>query len=77
MPGVAALMSRARVPVVPVAILGTYALLPYHATFPRAARVHIRFGSPIPPPPADADREAQRAHVTHIMDAIDALGARR
>jgi 1-acyl-sn-glycerol-3-phosphate acyltransferase len=77
MPGVATLMARSRVPVIPVAILGTYELLPFHATFPRAARVTVRFGSPIPPPAEDADRDAQRAHVAHIMDAIHALGAPR
>ena len=32
-PGVVALMVRARVPVIPVAILGTYEVLPYHANF--------------------------------------------
>lgn len=77
MPGVAALMARARVPVIPVAILGTYGLLPYHANFPRAARVTIRFGDPIPPPPEGADRDAQRAHAAEIMEAIAALGAPR
>jgi 1-acyl-sn-glycerol-3-phosphate acyltransferase len=77
MPGVTALMARARAPVIPVAILGTYALLPFHANFPRITRTTIRFGAPIPPPPEDADREAQRAFAAHIMDAIAALGARR
>jgi 1-acyl-sn-glycerol-3-phosphate acyltransferase len=76
-PGVAALMARARVPVIPVAILGTYELLPFHATFPRAVRVKVRFGDPIPAPAEDLDRDGQRAHAARIMDAIHALGARR
>jgi 1-acyl-sn-glycerol-3-phosphate acyltransferase len=76
-PGVVALMTRARVPVIPVAILGTYDMLPFHATFPRAHRVKVRFGEPIPAPPDDLDREGQRAHAAVIMDAIHALGAPR
>jgi 1-acyl-sn-glycerol-3-phosphate acyltransferase len=76
-PGVVALMTRARVPVIPVAILGTYKMLPFHATFPRAARVKVRFGEPIPAPEGELDREAQRAHAALIMDAIHALGAPR
>jgi 1-acyl-sn-glycerol-3-phosphate acyltransferase len=76
-PGVAALMSRARVPVIPVAILGTYEVLPFHANFPRAGRVTVRFGEPIAAPADDLDREGQRAHAQRIMDAIHALGARR
>jgi 1-acyl-sn-glycerol-3-phosphate acyltransferase len=76
-PGVVALMTRARVPVIPVAILGTYQMLPFHATFPRASRVKVRFGEPIPAPAADLDREGQRAHAALIMDAIHALGAPR
>lgn len=76
-PGVAALMSRARVPVIPVAILGTYEMLPFHANFPRAVRTKVRFGEPIPPPEGDLDREAQKAYAARIMDAIHALGARR
>jgi 1-acyl-sn-glycerol-3-phosphate acyltransferase len=76
-PGVVALMMRARVPVIPVAILGTYRLLPYHANFPRAARVTVRFGKPIPPPDGDLERGDVRAHAQRIMDAIHALGAPR
>lgn len=76
-PGVAALMSRARVPVIPVAILGAHALLPFHANFPRAVRVTVRFGDPIPAPDGELDRDGQRAYAALIMDAIHALGAPR
>jgi 1-acyl-sn-glycerol-3-phosphate acyltransferase len=76
-PGVAALMTRARVPVIPVAIIGTYEMLPFRATFPRARRVLVRFGEPIPAPEGELDREGQRAHAERIMDAIHALGAPR
>ena len=76
-PGVVALMTRARVPVIPVAILGTYRVLPYHANFFRAARVSVRFGQPIPAPTDDLERHDVRAHAQRIMDAIHALGAPR
>ena len=76
-PGVAALMARARVPVIPVAILGTHEVLPYHATFPRAHRIRIRFGDPIAAPAHDLDREGQRAFADRIMQAIHELGAPR
>jgi 1-acyl-sn-glycerol-3-phosphate acyltransferase len=76
-PGVAALMTRSRVPVIPVAILGTYDMLPFHANFPRAHRVKVRFGEPIAAPNEDLDREGQREYAARIMDAIHALGAPR
>jgi 1-acyl-sn-glycerol-3-phosphate acyltransferase len=76
-PGVAALMARARVPVIPVAILGTHEVLPYHANFPRAHRVKIRFGAPIPAPAEDLDREGQRAFAARIMQEIHDLAAPR
>jgi 1-acyl-sn-glycerol-3-phosphate acyltransferase len=76
-PGVVALMMRARVPVIPVAILGTYRLLPRHANFFRAARVTVRFGQPLDPPPEELARDGVRAYAQRIMDAIHALGAPR
>jgi 1-acyl-sn-glycerol-3-phosphate acyltransferase len=76
-PGVVALMMRARVPVIPVAIMGTHALLPRQADFPRAARVTVRFGRPIDPPGEDLERDGVRAHAQRIMDAIHSLGAPR
>jgi 1-acyl-sn-glycerol-3-phosphate acyltransferase len=74
-PGVAALVARARVPVIPVAIIGTYQVLPFRASFPRAHRVLVRFGERIPAPPEDVDRDGQREYVRRVMDAIRALGA--
>ena len=47
--GVAALILRARVPVIPVHIQGTFAAMPRHASWPRPAAVRVRFGEPIPP----------------------------
>jgi 1-acyl-sn-glycerol-3-phosphate acyltransferase len=74
-PGVVALMARARVPVIPVAILGTWDVLPYHATFPRAHRIKVRFGEPMLPPDSDLDRDGQRVFAERIMNAIHLLGA--
>ena len=76
-PGVVALMMRARVPVIPVAILGTYEVLPYRANFIRAGRVKLRFGEPIPPPAEGLERQGVRAYAAQIMDAIHAMGAPR
>jgi 1-acyl-sn-glycerol-3-phosphate acyltransferase len=76
-PGVAALMGRARVPVIPMAILGSYDVLPDRANFPRIAKVTVRFGAPISPPEGDLDREGLRRFAAQVMDAIAALGAPR
>jgi 1-acyl-sn-glycerol-3-phosphate acyltransferase len=76
-PGVGAIMAHANVPVIPVAILGTYAVLPFRANFPRAHRVEVRFGDPIAPPSGRLDREGQRAFAERVLDAIHELGAPR
>jgi 1-acyl-sn-glycerol-3-phosphate acyltransferase len=74
-PGVAALMARARVPVIPVAILGSYDVLPKRANFPRIAPVVVRFGPAIPPPEGELDRDGLRRFAAQVMEAIAALGA--
>jgi len=74
--GVVTLMLRARVPVIPVAILGSYRILPYEARIPRPGQVLIRFGEPIQPP-ARMTRQEVPGFQTRIMDAIHALGAPR
>ena len=76
-PGVVSLMVRAKVKVIPVAILGAYQILPFRANFPRAGRVKIRFGEPISPPNEDLDRDGIRKFAVTIMDAIHALGVAR
>jgi 1-acyl-sn-glycerol-3-phosphate acyltransferase len=74
--GVAQLALTAGVPVVPVGLIGTADLLPVDATWPRRAKVTVRFGEPIDftgrfdgVPPGRARREA----TDEIMDAIHAL----
>lgn len=74
--GVAQLALTAGVPVVPVGLTGTDDLQPVDATWPRLAKVTVRFGEPIDfagrfdgMPPGRARREA----TDEIMDAIHAL----
>jgi 1-acyl-sn-glycerol-3-phosphate acyltransferase len=45
--GVARMALEARVPVIPVAILGTYEAMPYDRKLPKAGRVTLRFGKPL------------------------------
>jgi 1-acyl-sn-glycerol-3-phosphate acyltransferase len=45
--GVARLALDARVPIVPVAIVGTYRALPYDRKVPRPGRVTVTFGKPL------------------------------
>jgi 1-acyl-sn-glycerol-3-phosphate acyltransferase len=72
--GVVMLLLKAQAPVIPVAILGTYDVLPRHRRWPRRARVTVRFGEPILPPP-EAENVDPKAFATRIMSAIAALGA--
>jgi 1-acyl-sn-glycerol-3-phosphate acyltransferase len=45
--GVARMALEAQVPVIPVAITGTFEAMPYHRKVPRPGRVEIRFGEPL------------------------------
>jgi 1-acyl-sn-glycerol-3-phosphate acyltransferase len=45
--GAARMALEARVPVIPVAILGTYEAMPYDRKRPKTGRVEIRFGKPL------------------------------
>lgn len=45
--GVARLALEARVPVIPVGIVGTFEALPYNRRLPRPRRVELRFGRPL------------------------------
>lgn len=45
--GVARMALEAQVPVIPVAIKGTFEALPYNRRFPRPGRVEIEFGKPL------------------------------
>jgi 1-acyl-sn-glycerol-3-phosphate acyltransferase len=78
--GVAQLALTAGVPVVPVGLTGTADLQPVDATWPRLAKVTVRFGQPIDfagrfegVPRGRARREA----TDEIMDAIAALSGQQ
>ena len=47
-PGFSALVVRADVPIVPIAIDGAHEAFPRHAKFPRAAKIDLVVGEPIP-----------------------------
>ena len=73
--GVAWLALTAGVPVVPVGLVGTDAVQPVGASFPRLARVRVSFGRPVSPEPyvgMPAGR-ARRLLTDEVMDAIAGL----
>src|SRR6266511_1419984 len=45
--GVARMALEAQVPIIPVAITGTFEAMPYHQKMPKPGRVEIRFGGPL------------------------------
>lgn len=71
-PGVVMLMVKARLPVIPVAVIGSYKLLPFHARFPRAAWIRVRFGTPIMPPER-VDKDGALEFAAKIMAEIARL----
>ncbi|MEW6744048.1 MAG: lysophospholipid acyltransferase family protein [Planctomycetota bacterium] len=77
LPGAAALMLMAGVPVVPVGLDGTFRALRRSARFPRPARVTVRFGEPIDISSevrAAADRRGALQRVTEsLMQTIAEL----
>ncbi len=72
--GAALLASRAGVPMVPVAIVGTGRVFPLGAWFPRPGRVVVRIGPPLPPP--SDERASQDAATEAAMAWIHAHSAR-
>lgn len=81
-PGAVALVLAQKVPVIPVAIVGAYQVLPPGATLPRLRRVEIRFGDAITHAELAAlgngSRKARLGAATRrIMDAIAELGGKQ
>lgn len=56
--GAAFLAIRARVPIVPVGLLGLSEMWPLGARWPRPSRISVRIGSALPPPDDDGNRDA-------------------
>ncbi len=74
-PGAAFLALRARVPILPVGILGTLEAMPKGAWIPRPRRVQVRIGPPFLLSDLGDDREALEVAGDRIMRAIaDLLG---
>jgi 1-acyl-sn-glycerol-3-phosphate acyltransferase len=67
--GIGMLSRRARVPVVPVAIAGTFTAWPRQRTFPRPARVSVRFGQPL----TMAEGESEHDFCIRVRGAVEAL----
>ncbi len=63
-PGVSFLAAKSGAKVLPARLVGT-------GDFPRAFPLEVRFGSPLPPPPAG--REAASSFARAVMDAIYSL----
>lgn len=63
--GVALLSARAAAPILPMWLFGTDRTLPLGTLVPRPARVSVRFGSPLPPPPGDSIGDVERT--THAL----------
>ncbi len=66
--GVAMLMQRTSIPVVPVAIFGAREILPREADFPRAGRLLVVFGAPIPP--ESAEGEDRKVAAERLKDEV-------
>ncbi|OGW56011.1 MAG: hypothetical protein A2Z46_07780 [Nitrospirae bacterium RBG_19FT_COMBO_55_12] len=58
--GVGIIAKELNMPVIPVAIQGTFAMLPRDRSFPRPAKVSISFGKPIHPGTMDYDEIVKR-----------------
>ncbi|WP_165067431.1 lysophospholipid acyltransferase family protein [Paludisphaera rhizosphaerae] len=67
-PGIALLVSRAGVPVVPAGIAGTFGAWPRHRLFPRPHPIRVHYGPPIMP--ADLEGLDPRAVTALIHDRI-------
>lgn len=76
-PGAAMLAVRGRAPVVPLAIDGSAAAWPHGRIWPGPARVRVRFGDALEPPPADAGRFDIERFALRIGQAIGDLAAER
>lgn len=68
--GVGIIAKELNIPIVPVAISGTYAMMPAGRLFPRPARVRVSFGNPIQPAGRDYDEivKALYAEVVKMLE---------
>ena len=75
LPGVGMIALRAKVPVIPAALINTNKLLPPHHILPRFSRVKVIYGKPVPLEDLhdQSGREAVEEVGKRIMAAIGAL----
>ncbi len=71
-PGIIALASMARAPLIPVAIEGAHRVLPRDKRVPRPGPVRLHFGAALPPPP-QGSRLEQKAMAQRLMQHIGQL----
>lgn len=74
-PGVAVLSESSQLPVIPVAIVGSFEAMPRGSAFPKPKKIRIRFGEPIPPlaPAEGPRRDRYREYTQKVMDQIAVL----
>jgi 1-acyl-sn-glycerol-3-phosphate acyltransferase len=77
--GVARLAMETGAPVVPIAMIGTFQVLPIGRRLPRTGRVTIRIGEPMHFAPSATERGGQRQRVVteEIMRSIGELSGQR
>jgi 1-acyl-sn-glycerol-3-phosphate acyltransferase len=74
-PGAAMLALRTGVTVLPVAVVGSYRILPKGTRWPRFQRITIRMGRPLTVPRIDGrlDRQVLEEWGTRIIEAIEEM----
>ena len=79
--GVARMAMATGVPVVPVAMIGTDKVQPIGRVMPRLARVQVRIGPPLQPPPTTAapglEKLQAREFTDRVMSAIASLSGQQ
>lgn len=77
LPGVALLVRRTRVPVLPVGLIGTNRLVPYGKILPRPAfcRVRVRFGEPLRFDDTIGLKHSTEMILQRLLEAVAALAS--
>jgi len=70
--GVGIISKELNIPIVPVAISGTYGMLPSGRRFPKPSRVRVSFGKPIQPGGKDYD-EIVKTLYGEVVSLLDAM----
>lgn len=73
-PGIALLVQKSGVPVVPIAVMGTFEMLPRGASRPRPARLIVAFGKPLTFPPKTSREAITDAIMASIAEMMTSNG---